>query len=387
MSSGMKEVLTLVKQACEKARPLDDQAYLGQEFNSKVLKAFRERGLMGMHVSAKYNGPGLNAREYFECIKAIGEVGTSLRTLFSVHSSIAQPAIEKWGSEEQKRKYLPKSCTGEITLAFALTEPLAGSDPSSLKTTYELKGGKYVLNGEKAWISHGLLADSIITFARNKKNGKISSFIVDRKSKGYSTKEIKHKLGLHSIDTARIYFKDCIVPKENLLGPEGKGLTVAFSSLMNGRLSVAAGCVGVMRDCLREAVSRAKTRVQHGKEIGKHQLIQRHIALISTNLSAGEALLDKAITKKMELEQNPNEKLRTETDALIARAKYYCTNAALEAANSAVQVWGAEGYSFENRVARHLADIRATTIYEGTNEVMEQKIALAELGREFYAFK
>ena len=164
-------------------------------------------------------------------------------------------------------------------------------------------------------------------------------------------------------------------------------MSVALSGLMNGRLSVAAGCVGVMQDCLDECVRYAGVRVQHGKLIGKHQLVQRHIGLISTNLDAAKLLLLKAAFIKQKYEQNPTSlELREATDQAITKAKYFAANASFDAANRAVQVFGANGYSLENRPARHLADTRVTMIYEGANEILEQKIALGSLGKQFEAF-
>jgi alkylation response protein AidB-like acyl-CoA dehydrogenase len=177
------------------------------------------------------------------------------------------------------------------------------------------------------------------------------------------------------------------VPKENMLGPRGKGLSVAYSGLMSGRLSVAAGCVGVIQDCLDEAVRYAGVRVQHGRKIGRHQLVQRHIGLISTNLDAAKWLLLRAAFLKQKFEEEPaNLGLREATDLAITKAKYFAANASVDAANRAVQVFGANGYSYENRPARHLADTRVTTIYEGTNEILEQKIAVGALGKEFEAY-
>jgi alkylation response protein AidB-like acyl-CoA dehydrogenase len=213
------------------------------------------------------------------------------------------------------------------------------------------------------------------------------AFIMGTDGSGFKAELIQHKLGLPTADTSTLYLDKVEVPKENLLGPRGKGLSVALSGLMNGRLSVAAGCVGVIQDCLDESVRYAGMRFQHGKLIGKHQLIQRHIGLMSMNLEATKLLLLKAAFIKQKYEENPSStELRDATDIAITKAKYFAANASFDAANRAVQIFGANGYTYDSRPARHLADTRVTMIYEGANEIMEQKIALGVLGKDFTAY-
>ena len=184
-----------------------------------------------------------------------------------------------------------------------------------------------------------------------------------------------------------LHMENCAVPKSNLLGPVGKGMSVAYSALMSGRLSVAAGCVGVAQDCLNEAVKYSQQRVQHKKKIGKHQLVQREIAKIAVDLEATRLLTYKAATLKSKSDSAPkNLDLRNEADWWIAMAKYHAANVSFRAADMAVQVFGANGYSLENRPARHLADTRVCRIYEGTDQILEQKIALKILGREYEAY-
>jgi alkylation response protein AidB-like acyl-CoA dehydrogenase len=249
-------------------------------------------------------------------------------------------------------------------------------------------GGNFVLSGQKMWISNGSIADHVLIFAypKGKREG-MCAFLVDSKSPGFSAKPIEYKMGLPTADTATIYLDKVEVPKENLLGPKGKGFSVALYGLMSGRLSVAAGCVGVIRDCLDEAVRYAGIRVQHGKLIGKHQLVQRHIGIMATNYEAAKWLLLNAAFAKQKLEERPDDhQLREMVDVECAKAKYYAANTSFDAANRAVQVFGANGYSLENRPARHLQDTRVTMIYEGANEILEQKIALGTLGRSFEAY-
>jgi len=389
LSEEQSMILEQVDKVCKTIRPIEDKCYLERRFNDRVGPILGQAHLLGLPISKKYgDGQGADLITYALVLERIGQEGTGVRTFVSAHTSLGEMTLQKWGSEEQRGNYLPAATRGEKVMAFALTEPGAGSDLGSLKTSFDEVGGKFVLSGQKMWISNGSIADLVIVFAypKGKREG-LCAFIVDRKSPGFSAKPIENKMGLPTSDTGTIYLDGCTVGKESMLGPRGKGLSVAYSALMSGRLSVAAGCVGVIRDCLDEAVRYAKVRVQHGKPIGRHQLVQRHIGVISTNLEAARWLVLRAAYLKEKFEQNPkNEELRDRADGEIARAKYFAANASFDAANRAVQVFGANGYSLENRPARHLLDTRVTKIYEGTDEILEQKIAVGVLGKDFEAY-
>ncbi len=389
VSEEQAMVLEQVDRACREFRPIEDKCYLEHKINDQVRPFFAKAHLLGLPVSRKYgDGQGADMMTYALAVERIGREGTGLRTFFSVHMALGQMTIQHWGSEEQKARFLPPATRGDKILAFGLTEPNAGSDPASLTTYFEEKGGKYYLTGQKTWISLGSTADCALVFAypKGKREG-MCGFLVDTSVAGYKGEIIPHKLGLPTADTSTVYLDKAEVSKEDMLGPQGKGMSVALSGLMNGRLSVAAGCVGVIQDCLDEAVRYAGVRFQHGKLIGKHQLIQRHIGLISLNLDAAKLLLLKAAFLKQKYEENPRStELRDATDLAITKAKYFAANASFDAANRAVQVFGANGYSLENRPARHLADSRVTMIYEGANEILEQKIALGSLGKSFEAY-
>jgi alkylation response protein AidB-like acyl-CoA dehydrogenase len=293
-----------------------------------------------------------------------------------------------WGNEEQRRRYLPASVTGEKILAFGLTEPEAGSNPLEMKMTYEEKGGHYVLNGVKYLISNAGIAHAIVTFAYPKAGGRVSAFIVDTDKEGILRQDLTTKLGMPTANTALFELQEYPVPKENLLGKEGDGFKIAMSTLMSGRLSVAAGCLGVIADCLKEVVRYSKERSQHGKPIAKHQLIQEHVAMMKTELDAARCLVYKGARAKNAYDADPaNAKVRAHADLLIAEGKFYASNAAWDAADRAVQVFGGRGYSYLFRPGRHLLDVRVCRLYEGTDEIMKLKIASAVLGKEYEAYR
>jgi alkylation response protein AidB-like acyl-CoA dehydrogenase len=370
-------------------RPIEDGCYLDHRFNDAVGKKFGSANLLGLPISTRYGvGQGVDMVTYALAIERIGREGTGVRTFFSGHTSLGMLTIQKWGTEVQKETYLVPGTKGERIFAFGLTEPGAGSDPTSLRTEFEEKGGKFVLNGQKTWISNGSVAGTVLVFAypAGKREG-MCAFIVDRDSEGFSAKPIENKMGLYSSDTGTIYLDNCPVQKDDLLGPRGKGLSIAYSALMSGRLSVAAGCVGVIQDCLDEAIRYAGIRVQHGKLIGKHQLVQRHVGRIAVNLEAARMLVIKAASLHQLHQKKPGDlRVREAADASIAKAKYFAANASFDSADRAVQIFGANGYSLENRPARHLVDTRVCKIYEGTNEILEQKIATSLLGKSFESY-
>ncbi len=382
-------IISQVDGVCREVRPIEDGCYLDHRYNKEVADLFGQARLLGLPISTLYgDGQGIDMVTYAMAIERIGREGTGVRTFFSGHVSLGMMTVQRWGTEEQKERYLPPGTRGKKVFAFGLTEPSAGSDPASLQTQFQEVGDRFVLNGQKTWISNGSVADSVLIFAypKGRREG-MCAFVVDRDSEGFSAKPIKNKLGLFSSDTGTIYLDDCQVPKENLLGPSGKGLSVAYSALMSGRLSVAAGCVGVIQDCLDETVRYSQLRVQHGKPIGKHQLVQRHIGRMEVNLQAAAMLtLRAAVLHQRHQDQPDDVATRDAADAAIAEAKYFASNASFEAADSAVQVFGANGYSLENRPGRHLVDTRVSRIYEGTNEILEQKIANSLLGKGFEAY-
>jgi alkylation response protein AidB-like acyl-CoA dehydrogenase len=256
-----------------------------------------------------------------------------------------------------------------------------------MQTTYERRGDHFVLNGVKYLISNGGIADAVVCFAYPKAGGRISAFIVDR-GPGFVSEDLTAKLGMPTANTAMFELRGCQVPANNLLGEEGAGFRIAMGTLVSGRLSVASGCLGVIEDCLAECVSYAKERHQHGKPIGRHQLVQEHLAAIEMARVASDALIREAAQAKDASNATPGDaELRGRAELLAAQAKLFATNAAWDAADRAVQVYGGRGWSTLYRVGRHLMDVRVCRIYEGTDEILKLKVAAAVLGKEYEAYK
>jgi alkylation response protein AidB-like acyl-CoA dehydrogenase len=407
LSNDQKNFLKKVNDICKVLRKDEEKNYLNESINEKVIPFFTKIGMLGCPISKEYGGLGYDILSYLLALERIGEEGSSMRTFFSCHTSIGQMVLQNWGNDEQKKKFLPNTTKGIDIMAFALTEPGAGSDPSLIDTKFEDKGDHFILSGKKHWIGNGTFAKTITTYAKEKgSNKKISAFIIDMNSSAIKTNEIKNKIGLLTVKNAIIDFDNYKVPKENLLGLSGNGLSIAFSALIDGRLSVAAGAIGVMKDCLYETIRYSKNRNQHGSVLAKKQLIQQHISQIIVAIESSKWLLYKAATNRQYLQDylerlktnddkwiftlnRKNKKysnLRNECDRLSAIAKYYTTNVSFDVTNRSLQIFGSEGYKKTSRVARHFLDSRATTIYEGANEVLELKIASEALGNEYRAY-
>lgn len=407
LSEDQKTFLKEIDGICKLLREEEEKSYLKDSLNEKLIPLFNKIGMLGCPISKEYGGLGYDILSYLLSLERIGEEGSSMRTFFSCHTSIGQMILQNWGTDEQKKKFLPNTTKGTDIMAFALTEPNAGSDPSLIETKFEERGDQFILSGKKHWVGNGTFAKTITTYAKEKgSDKKISAFIIDLNSPTIRKKEIKNKVGLLTVKNAIIEFNNCKIPKENLLGLSGNGLSIAFSALIDGRLSVAAGALGVMKDCLNETIRYSKIRSQHGTVLAKKQLVQQHISKIIVALESTKWLVYKAATIRQQLQiyleslksedkgwilkiNRKNKKysdLRNECDRLSAIAKYYATNASVDVANRSVQIFGSEGYKKTSRVARHFLDSRATTIYEGANEVLELKIASEILGNEYRAY-
>jgi alkylation response protein AidB-like acyl-CoA dehydrogenase len=387
--SESQKLLADVDAFCQELRPIEELCYVEHKFNDQVLPLGKKYNILGMPVPKDYGGRGADTVTYARALARIGREGTGPRTFFSGHTSIGEYPIMTWGNEDQKRRYLPAAVKGEKILAFGLTEPEAGSNPLEMQSTYERKGDHFLLNGVKYLISNGGIADAVVAFAYPKGGeGRISAFIVDTKVPGFMAEDLTAKLGMPSANTAMFEMTDCKVPLTNMLGEEGQGFRIAMGTLVSGRISVASGCLGVIEDCLTEAVNYAKERHQHGKPLAKHQLIQEHIAAIEMGRLASEALVMKAAeAKDASAADTKNADLKTKADLLAAQAKLFASNAAWDAADRAVQIYGGRGWSTLYRPGRHLMDVRVCRIYEGADEILKLKVAAAVLGKEYEAYK
>lgn len=345
-----------------------------EHFPIEIFKKMATLGFLGGPIPEKYGGAGLDFISDAIIFEEIGRADSSIRTALSVQVSIVGLTILNWGSEEQKQKYLPKLCSGEFIGCFALTEPNAGSDAASILSSAILKGNEWALNGTKTWISSGSIADIAIVFAvtdKTKGHHGITAFIVEKGSPGFSTKDIKGKLGLRASNTAELIFEDCRIPKDAVLDGIGDGFKIAMSALDNGRYGVAAGCVGIIQGCIDACAKYAKERHQFGKPIAGFQLIQDKIARMIVDCDAARLLVFRAGHLK-------NKGIPNTVETSIA--KYFASEAANRAASEAVQIFGGYGYSNAYPVERYFRDAKVATIYEGTSEIQKLIIGHHALG-------
>ena len=378
-----------VDQTCNELSLGEFEAYLERRFNDSAPKILANRGLMGLPIDKKYGGKGVGMLAHSLAMERLGQLGMGIVTLVDVHQFLGSLTIQQWGTEEQKASILPDAAKGNSILAYALTEPEAGSDPSSMTTSYSESKDSYVLNGSKYLISNGSIARYVIVFAKSITDGSATAFIVDSRNEGFKIgMHLSEKLGLFTSDTALLEFENLVVPEDAVLGKAGRGFSVAYSALLNGRIGIGSGCIGVMEDCLNSSLERAKNRTQHGKPIAKHQLIQQHIAQIAMNLESSRWPVYTAAMMKDDLDNNPQDMaLRNEVDRMSATAKLLASTKAFDSADRAVQIHGGFGYSLLSPVARHLLDSRVARIYEGTDEIMQLKIASTILGKEYEAYR
>lgn len=388
ISEGHVKLAERADAAAEELYYQEIDSYLKREVNIKNhIRVFKKHSLLGIQVPERYGGAGGDAYSLAIAFERIGQVGMGPLTFLDVQNCLTESTLMRWADERQKKKYLAPLAKGDKTMSFCLTEPEFGSDPSSLKTTFTEDGDGFVLNGEKYLITNGSVADTFIVFARNDKKG-ISAIIVD-KGKGVNVEaEITEKLGLFTSDTTFLRFDGVFAPKENLLGEFGMGLSIAYTGLLSGRLGIASGCVGVIEDCLSASLSRARERVQFGKPIGRHQLVQHRLATIEENLENAKLSVEAAAYWKKKHDSDfKNLDLRRDADHRITLAKVIATNAASKAADNAVQIFGGFGYSTLAQPGRHYVDVRASRIYEGSNDVLELKLASDLLGKGFEAYR
>jgi alkylation response protein AidB-like acyl-CoA dehydrogenase len=347
------------------------------KFDWDIAKQIFAEGFLGCPVPEKYGGLGMDYVAYGLMTEEINRVCSSTRTLFSVQTSLVALTILKWGTEEQKMKYLPKMCSGEYLGCYGLTEPEAGSDAANQQTRAVKDGKDYIISGSKTWISCGTIAHYALIFATVDKSlghKGICCFVVDTTSKGFTSQAIHGKLGLRASDTASLFLDEVRVPAENMLGGVGDGFKIAMSALDNGRFSVAAGAVGVVQACIDHSTKYAMERITFGKPIGEHQQVQAMIADMVTDCEAGRLLYLRAAHLK-------NKGVRNSRETSIA--KLFCGEAANKHAHNAVQIFGGYGFSDEYPVERFFRDAKVLNIYEGTREIQRLIIGQDALGIRF----
>ena len=340
-----------------------------QEFPTQQIKMMGEMGFLGMMVDPKYGGGGMDTLSYVIVMEEISKIDASASVIMSVNNSLVCYGIEKYANEEQKQKYLTQLATGEKLGAFCLSEPEAGSDATSQKTTAIDKGDYYLLNGTKNWITNGNSADYYIVIAqtdREKKHKGINAFIVEKNWEGFEVGIKEDKLGIRGSDTHSLMFTDVKIPKENRIGDDGFGFTFAMKTLSGGRIGIASQALGIAAGAYELARDYSKVRKAFGTEICNHQAIAFKLADMHTNIEAARLLVYKSALDK---DQGNN------YDMSSAMAKVFASQVAMEVTVEAVQVHGGNGYVKEYHVERLMRDAKITQIYEGTSEI--QKIVIS----------
>lgn len=344
-------------------------------FPKELLPKMAELGFMGICLPAKYGGAGMDYISLAIVSEGLEFGDSSVRETIAVHLGLHALPIFQWGTEEQKQTFLPPLATGEKMACFGLTEPGAGSDVAGMGSRARKDGGDYLVSGEKMWITLSDVADRFLVFAKtepDKGTRGITAFILERGWDGLTTGTIEGKMGVHASNTGWIAMDEVRVPASHRLGEEGEGFKIAMSALDNARYGVAAGAVGIMKACLEESINYAKERKTFGKPIAEYQLVQQMLAHMAQSIDIGELLVRKAGWLKNQGIRNTRE---------TSMAKWYCTDAARRAADDAVQIHGAYGYSDEYNVERHLRNTKSAVIYEGTSQIhtlMQASYALGE---------
>ncbi|MET7634909.1 MULTISPECIES: acyl-CoA dehydrogenase family protein [unclassified Streptomyces] len=345
-----------------------------ENVDRSIVKKLGSLGFLGLTVPEEYGGSGGDHLAYCLVTEELGRGDSSVRGIVSVSLGLVAKTITTWGDEEQKRQWLPPLTAGEAIGCFGLTEPGTGSDAGNLTTKAVRDGDSYVINGTKMFITNGTWADVVLLFARTGDtpgHKGISAFLVPTDTPGLTRRTIHGKLGLRGQATAEVVLEDVRVPATTLLGPEGKGFSIAMSALAKGRMSVAAGCVGIAQAALDAAVGYAGEREQFGKSIASYQLVQELISDIAVDVDAAR-LLTWRVADLID---------RGEDFATAAsKAKLFASEAAVRAANNALQVFGGYGYIDEYPVGKLLRDARVMTLYEGTSQIQKLIIGRALTG-------
>jgi alkylation response protein AidB-like acyl-CoA dehydrogenase len=348
-----------------------------EELDRGLVAKLAAVGYLGATIAEEYGGMGLDTVSYCLVMEELGRADSSVRGIVSVNLGLVGKTIAKWGTDEQKREWLSRLASGDALGCYALTEPGSGSDPASLVTRAERDGNDWLLSGSKLFITLGSWAGLALVFARSGGEGAsgLTCFLVPTDTAGFSATPIKGKLGLRAQDTAEVFLDGVRVPDSSRLGAEGDGFKVAMSALDNGRISLAAGCVGIAQGCLDACVKYAGERRQFGKTISSFQLVQELLADMSVELEAARLL-----TWRAALLADSGQRHTLESSV----AKYYASEVSVRAANAAVQVHGGYGYVDEYPVGKYLRDARVTTLYEGTSQIQKLIIGRALTGESAF---
>ena len=339
----------------------DDKA----EFPTEQIKVMGELGFMGMMVPEEWSGAGFDTLTYVIAMEEIAAVELATSTIMSVNNSLVCQLFVDYGTEDQKEKYLKPLAIGEKLGAYSLSEPESGSDASNMRTFAKKEGDHYVINGTKNWVTNGINGDIVILFCMTEKNvgyKGISAFVVEKGTLGLSTGKKENKLGIRASDTCELYFENCLIPCENMIGEEGQGFKVAMKALGGGRIGIAAQALGLARAALDASISYAKERKQFGKTIGEFGAIQNKLADMATEIDAARMLVWRAAKLKDDGKNYSRES---------SMAKLYASSTAMKAATECVQIHGGYGYMQEYGVERLMRDAKITQIYEGTSEIQQ----------------
>ena len=378
MNFGLTREQELVRQmvrefAVNEVKPIAAEIDETERFPMENVKKMAELGMMGIPFPKELGGAGGDVLSYIITVEELSKVCGTTGVIVSAHTSLCASLLYENGTPSQKEKYLIPLAKGEKIGAFGLTEPGAGTDAAGQQTTAVLDGDNYILNGSKIFITNGGVADTFIVFAMTDKSQVtrgISAFIVEKDFPGFSIGKKEDKLGIRASSTTELIFENCVVPKENLIGKEGKGFGIAMKTLDGGRIGIAAQALGIAEGAYEEAVKYMKERKQFGRPLSAFQGLQWMIAEMETKIEAAKLLVYKAAW----LKQN---KLPYSVDA--AKAKLFAAEVAMDVTTKAVQIHGGYGYTKEYPVERMMRDAKITEIYEGTSEVQKMVIAGAAL--------
>ena len=374
MDFGLTREQELVRQmvkefAVNEVKPIAAEIDETERFPMENVKKMGELGMMGIPFPKELGGSGGDVLSYIIAVEELSKVCATTGVILSAHTSLCASLLYENGTPAQKEKYLVPLAKGEKIGAFGLTEPGAGTDAAGQQTTAILEGDNYILNGSKIFITNGGVADTFIVFAMTDKSQGtrgISAFIVEKNFPGFSIGKKEDKLGIRASSTTELIFEDCVIPKENLVGKEGKGFGIAMKTLDGGRIGIAAQALGIAEGALEEAIKYMKERKQFGRPISAFQGLQWMVAEMSTKIEAARFLVYKAAWLK-------ENKQPYSVDA--ARAKLYAAEVAMDVTTKAVQLFGGYGYTKEYPMERMMRDAKITEIYEGTSEVQKMVIS------------